>query len=300
MSSCARVVLLVSEGIPNVEIARRTGLSGPSVLKWRNRYQAAGIGGLKDAPRPGRAPVIDELAVVAETLADSGKPRAELGISHWSVRLMADRLGISFSGVGRIWRKWKIQPHRLDTFKFSTDPELEAKLRDVVGLYTSAPENAVVVSVDAKSQIQALEGTRPAKPLERGRPAARTHDHVSHGTTTLFAALETATGKLSADKCYPKHTNQGFADFLGLTAAAHPDVELHVVRDNYATHKHTDVKAWLAENPRVIIHFTPTSCSWSNMVEIFLGIITKQAIRRGFQRKVAGFFRRDMAASTLP
>jgi transposase len=281
IASRARVVLLASQGAPNVEIARRAELSRPSVLKWRNRYAAAGIDGLKDAPRPGRAPVIDELAVITETLADSGKPPAELGISHWSVRLMADRLGISFASVGRIWRKWNIQPHRLDTFKFSTDPELEAKLRDVVGLYMSPPENAVVVSVDEKSQIQALDRTRPDQPLEAGRPAARTHDYKRNGTTTLFAALEIATGKLSADKCYQKHTNAEFVDFLGLVADAHPDVELHVVCDNYATHKHANVKAWLAANPRVTMHFTPTSCSWLNMVEIFFGIITKQAIRRG-------------------
>lgn len=277
----SRTVLLAAEGLPNIRIEERTGLSRPSVLKWRARYAELGIEGLRDAPRPGRAPVIDELAVIAETLADSGKPPAELGISHWSVRLMADRLGISFSSVGRIWRKWKIQPHRLDTFKFSTDPELEAKLRDVVGLYMSPPENAVVVSVDEKSQIQALDRTRPDQPLEKGRPAARTHDYKRNGTTTLFAALDIATGKLSADKCYPKHTNAEFVDFLGLVAAAHPDVELHVVCDNYATHKHPNVKAWLAENPRVTMHFTPTSCSWLNMVEIFFGIITKQAIRRG-------------------
>ena len=281
MSLRARVVLLASAGVPNVEIGRRTGLSGPTVLKWRSRYAEAGVEGLKDAPRPGRVPVIDELVVITETLADGGKPPADLGISHWSVRLMADRLGTSFSSFGRIWRKWKIQPHRLDTFKFSTDPELEAKLRDVVGLYMSPSENAVVVSVDEKSQIQALDRTRPDQPLEKGRPAARTHDYQRNGTTTLFAALDIAIGKLSADKCYPKHTNAEFVDFLGLVAAAHPNVELHVVCENYATHKHPNVKAWLAANPRVTMHFTPTSCSWLNMVEIFFGIITKQAIRRG-------------------
>ena len=194
---------------------------------------------------------------------------------------MADRLGISFSSVGRIWRKWNIQPHRLDTFKFSTDPELEAKLRDVVGLYMSPPENAVVISVDEKTQIQALDRTRPNQSLEKGRPAAWTHDYKRNGTTTLFAALDIATGKLSADKCYQKHTNAEFVDFLGLITAAHPNVELHVICDNYATHKHPNVKAWLTQNPRVTMHFTPTSCSWLNMVEIFFGIITKQAIRRG-------------------
>ena len=154
-------MLLASEGRPNVVIGRLTGLSGPSVLKWRSRYIEAGIDALADAPRPGRVAIIDDLQVVAETLADSGKPPAELGVSHWSVRLMAQRLGISFSSVGRIWRKWDIQPHRLDTFTFSTDPELEAKLRDVVGLYMCPPENAVAVSIDQKSQIQALDCTRP-------------------------------------------------------------------------------------------------------------------------------------------
>ena len=303
----ARTVLLASEGTTNVEIGRLTGLSQPSVLKWRARYAQRGIDGLRVAPRPGRVPAIDELAVVAETLADSGKPPVDLGISHWSVRLMADRLGISFSSVGRIWRKWKIQPHRLDTFKFSTDPELEAKLRDVVGLYMSPPENAVVVSVDEKSQIQALDRTRPDQPLEKGRPAARTHDYQRNGTTTLFAALDIAIGKLSADKCYPKHTNVEFVDFLSLVVAAHPNVELHVVCDNYATHKHPNVelhvvcdnyathkhpnvKAWLAANPRVTMHLTPTSCSWLNMVEIFFGIITKQAIRRGSFRSARQVF----------
>ena len=277
----ARTVLLASDGVANNEIGRLTGLSQPSVLKWRTRYVQHGIDGLNDIARPGRAPIIDELAVIAETLADSGKPPPDLGISHWSVRLMADRLGISFSSVGRIWRKWNIQPHRLDTFKFSTDPQLEAKLRDVVGLYLSPPENAVVISVDEKSQIQALDRTRPDQGLRPRSPTARTHDYVRHGTTTLFAALNIATGRLSADKCYPNHTNVQFVDFLGLVAAAHPDVELHVVCDNYATHKHANVKAWLVDNPRVTLHFTPTSCSWLNMVEIFFGIITKQAIRRG-------------------
>jgi transposase len=277
----ARVVLLAADGLPNIEIEKRTGLTRPSVLKWRGRYSDSGIGGLKDAPRPGRQPVIDELALIAETLADQGKPPAELGISHWSARLMAARFGVSFSSVSRIWRKWRIQPHRLDTFKFSTDPQLEVKLRDVVGLYLSPPENAVVVSVDEKSQIQALDRTRPDQALAAGHPAQRTHDYKRHGTTTLFAALEIASGKVTADECYPRHTNVEFVHFLDKVAAAHPDVELHVVCDNYATHKHQNVKDWLAANPRVTLHFTPTSCSWLNMVEIFFGIITKQAIRRG-------------------
>jgi hypothetical protein len=225
--------------------------------------------------------VIDEVAVLAETLADKGKPPEHLGVTHWSTRLMADRLGISFSSVARIWRKWDIQPHRIETFKFSTDPELEAKLRDVVGLYLDPPAGAVVVSVDEKSQIQALDRTQPILPLRQGIPEQQTHDYIRHGTTSLFAALEVATGKITADACYPRHTNVEFLAFLKLVAKTHPRVQLCVICDNYATHKHPNVEAWLNKNPRVTLHFTPTSCSWLNMVEIFFGIITRQAIRRG-------------------
>ena len=162
--------------------------SRPTVLKWRGRYEQSGVDGLDDDPRPGRAAVIDEIAVLAETLADKGKPPAHLGVTHWSTRLMAQRLGISFASVARIWRKWGIQPHRVETFKFSTDPQLEAKLRDVVGLYLDPPAGAVVVSVDEKSQIQALDRTQPILPLRQGIPEQQTHDYIRHGTTSLFAA----------------------------------------------------------------------------------------------------------------
>jgi len=277
----ARIVLLAADGMANTEIAERTGTSRPTVLKWRARYLEHGIAGLDDEPRPGRQPVIDEVDVLAETLADKGKPPEHLGVSHWSSRLLADRLGISFASVARIWRKWGIQPHRVETFKFSTDPHLESKIRDVVGLYLSPPEDAVVVSIDEKSQIQALDRTQPILPLRQGIPEQQTHDYIRHGTTSLFAALEVATGKISASACYERHTNAEFVDFLDRVAAAHPVVELHVICDNYATHKHPNVRTWLDENPRVTMHFTPTSCSWLNMVEIFFGIITRQAIRRG-------------------
>jgi transposase len=183
--------------------------------------------------------------------------------------------------VARVWRKWNIQPHRLETFKFSTDPQLETKIRDVAGLYLAPPDNAVVVSVDEKSQIQALDRTAPMLPLRPGLPERRTHDYKRNGTTALFAALEVATGKITADACYPRHRHQEFLRFLKKVAAAHPGVNLHVVLDNYGTHKHPEVRGWLADNPRVTLHFTPTSCSWLNMVEIFFGIITRQAIRRG-------------------
>lgn len=277
----ARIVLLAADGVANTEIAERVGVSRPTVNTWRDRYETGGIAALGDLPRPGRPTVVDEIVVLAETLADQGKPPPELGVTHWSARLLAGRLGISFSTVARIWRKWKIQPHRVETFKFSTDPQLEPKLRDVVGLYLNPPNNAVVVSVDEKSQIQALDRTAPMLPLAPGLAERRTHDYKRHGTTTLFAALEVATGKITADACYPRHTNTEFLKFLKQVARAHPRVELHVICDNYSTHNHENVRAWLTKNPRITLHFTPTSCSWLNMVEIFFGIITRQAIRRG-------------------
>jgi transposase len=281
LATRARIVLLAADGVANTDIADRTGTSRPTVLKWRGRYCESGVDGLDDDPRPGRAAVIDEVAVIAETLADKGKPPTHLGVTHWSTRLMAQRLGISFASVARIWRKWDIQPHRVETFKFSTDPELEAKLRDVVGLYLDPPAGAVVVSVDEKSQIQALDRTQPILPLRAGIPEQQTHDYIRHGTTSLFAALDVATGKVTADACYPRHTNVEFLAFLKLVAKTHPRVRLCVICDNYATHNHPNVRAWLAKNPRLTLHFTPTSCSWLNMVEIFFGIITRQAIRRG-------------------
>ena len=283
----ARMMLLAADGMPNAEIARTVGVSRPTVIGWRVRYQAAGSP-LDDQPRSGRPAEIDEIRVVVATLANGGRPPKRLGITHWSARFLAGELGISFSCVARIWRKWDIQPHRIETFKFSTDPELEAKIRDVVGLYLAPPDNAVVVCVDEKSQIQALDRTAPPLPPRPGLPARRTHDYTRHGTTTLFAALETATGKITADACYPRHRHQEFLKFLKKVAAACPATDLHVVLDNYGTHKHPEIRRWLArpENQRITLHFTPTSCSWLNMAEIFFGIITRQAIRRGSFRSV--------------
>jgi len=284
----ARMVLLAADGVPNAQIARTVGVSRPTVIGWRDRYAAGGIAALDDQPRPGRPAEIDEIKVVVATLVNGGRPPRRLGITHWSARFLATELGISFASVARIWRKWHIQPHRIETFKFSTDPELEAKIRDVVGLYLAPPDNAVVVCVDEESQIQALDRTAPPLPLKPGLPARRTHDYTRHGTTTLFAALETATGKITADACYPRHRHQEFLKFLKKVAAARPAVDLHVVLDNYGTHKHPDIRRWLArpENQRITLHFTPTSCSWLNMAEIFFGIITRQAIRRGSFRSV--------------
>lgn len=278
----ARIVLLAAEGLPNAAIGRRVGVSTPTVLAWRNRYAAGGIDALADLPRSGRPAVIDEPGVVTATL---NPPPPELAVTHWSARLLSDHLTrggkpVSFAQVARIWRVWGLQPHRAETFKFSTDPQLEAKVRDVVGLYLDPPANAVVVCVDEKSQIQALDRTAPLLPMRFGQAERRTHDYRRHGTTTLFAALEVATGRITADACHQRHRNTEFLAFLKQVAKAHPRVQLHVVADNYATHTHPNVKAWLARNPRITMHFTPTSASWMNMVEIFFGIITRQAIRR--------------------
>jgi transposase len=276
----ARIVLLAADGLPNAEIARRTGTSRPTVVGWRARYDEGGIAALADQPRSGRPPQIDEIEVVVATLADQGRPPQRLGVTHWSARLLAAELGISFATVARIWRKWKLQPWRVQTFKFSTDPELDAKIRDIVGLYLNPPDNAVVLCLDEKSQVQALDRTAPVLPILPGIPEKQTHDYVRNGTTTLFAALEVATGKIT-QTCQPRHRHQEFLRFLKQVAKAYPRVPLHIVCDNYATHKHPAVRAWLARHPRITMHFTPTSGSWLNLVEISFGIITRQAIRRG-------------------
>jgi transposase len=273
----ARIVLLAGDGLGTGEIVRRTGVSKPTVIAWKQRYAAEGIGGLEDRPKPGRPRTTDDVAVVLATLEP---PPARLGVTHWSSRLLAAELGLSNVKVARVWREYGLQPWRAQTFKFSTDPQLEAKVRDVVGLYLNPPDQAVVLCIDEKSQVQALDRTAPILPLRPGIPERQTHDYVRHGTTTLFAALEVATGRVT-DACYPRHRHQEFLRFLRQVARAYPRRDLHIVVDNYATHKHPDVQAWLEKNPRVTLHFTPTSGSWMNMVEIFFGIITRQAIRRG-------------------
>jgi transposase len=273
----ARIVLLAAEGMGTGEIVRRVGVSKPTVIAWKRRYAAEGLGGLDDRAKPGRPRRVDEVEIVLRTLEP---PPPRLGVTHWSSRLLAKELGISNFTVATVWKRWGLQPWRAETFKFSTDPALEAKIRDVVGLYLNPPDNAVVLCVDEKSQVQALDRTAPILPLRPGLPEKRTHDYLRHGTTTLFAALEVATGKVT-DACYPRHRNQEFLRFLKQVAKAYPRKKLHIVCDNYATHKHPDVTAWLQRNPRITLHFTPTSGSWLNMVEIFFSIITRQAIRRG-------------------
>jgi len=273
----AAIVLACAEGAGTSGAARRLGVSRPTVIKWRDRFAEHGMAGLDDEPRSGRPKTIDDAAIIAATL---DPPPERLGVTHWSTRLLARQLGVGDATVARAWRRYHVQPWRRETFKFSTDPELEAKVRDVVGLYLDPPEKAIVLCVDEKSQIQALDRTAPILPLRPGLPERATHDYVRNGTTTLFAALELATGRVT-DRCYDRHGKAEFLDFLKRVARAYPRQELHVVLDNYHTHKHADIQEWLAKHPRITLHFTPTSGSWLNLVEVFFGIITRQAIRRG-------------------
>lgn len=273
----ARIVLLAAEGMSNTAIAQRVGVSRPTVLSWRAHYARGGIEGLADEPRSGRPRTVDHESIVAATLKP---PPKKLGITHWSSRLLAQRLGIGNATVARAWRDYGIQPWRAETFKFSTDPELVAKVTDVIGLYLAPPEDAIVLCVDEKSQIQALDRTQPTLPMRSGLAERRTHDYIRHGTTTLFAALEIATGTVTA-ACKPRHRHQEFLAFLKQLARNYPDQQLHLVMDNYATHKRAEVRDWLAAHPRIQVHFTPTSASWLNLVEVWFGIIERQAIHRG-------------------
>jgi len=270
-------VLAAADGEANERIAVRVGVSKVTVLQWRTRYADHGIAGLDDQARSGRPRTIDHRQIVATTLK---APPKKYGVTHWSSRLLGKHLGIGNKTVATAWREYGVQPWRSETFKFSTDPELVAKVTDVVGLYLAPPENAIVLCVDEKSQIQALDRTQKMLPMQPGLPERRTHDYVRHGTSTLFAALEIATGKVTG-ACKPRHRHQEFLAFLKQVARAYPTGELHLVMDNYATHKKAEVRDWLTANPRIKVHFTPTSGSWLNLVEVWFGIIERQAIHRG-------------------
>jgi transposase len=276
------VVLLASDGVANYEIAALVGMSRPTVNRWRSRYAAFGMAGLKDVQRPGRPRTVDQAKIITETLKP---PPKSLGVTHWSSRLIADRVGVDHSTVAQAWRDYGVKPWKAETFKFSTDPELVAKVTDIIGLYLAPPESAIVVCVDEKSQIQALDRTQKTLPMQPGHAEQRTHDYVRHGTTTLFAALEIATGKVTG-VCQNRHRHQEFLAFLKHLARAYPGGELHLVMDNYATHKRPEIRTWLTANPRIHVHFTPTSGSWLNLVEVWFSIIEKQAIHRGTFRSV--------------
>jgi transposase len=280
----ARIVLLAAEGVPNRSIAARLGCSQPTVRLWRERFDAAGIASLEeDAPGRGRPVRYDEQTTAKVLSLTLGRPPK--GETHWSSRAVAELVGVSPGTVLRIWREQQIQPHRVRSFKSSTDPLLEQKVTDVVGLYLHPPEKAVVLCVDEKSQIQALDRTQPLLPMRPGQPERRTHDYVRHGTATLFAALDVASGEVTG-RTYARHRHQEFLRFLHLVARRYPRGELHLVLDNYRTHKHPEVNAWLAHHPRFKLHFTPTSASWLNQVETWFSIVHRKAIRRGVFRSV--------------
>jgi transposase len=281
----ARIVLACADGRSNTAVAKFLRLTPLTVGKWRARFLRDRLEGLYDEPRPGAPRTItdDEIEkVVVQTL--ESKPR---GATHWSTRSMAKQTGLSHATISRIWRAFRLQPHRTETYKLSPDPLLIEKVRDIVGLYVNPPEHAVVLCVDEKSQIQALDRTQPLLPMRPGQVERRTHDYRRHGTTSLFAALDVKTGAVVA-QTHRRHRSIEFRKFLDQIDAAVPeDLEIHLVLDNYGTHKTPLIERWLAKRPRVHVHFTPTYGSWLNLVERFFAELTTKQIRRGTHRSVA-------------
>jgi putative transposase len=280
----AKIVLMAAEGVSNRAIADKVGLSTQSVCKWRQRYFQQGLTGLHDELRPGRPRSISDervAALVRKTLR--AKPK---GATQWTIRSMAKESKLSRPTVHRIWRAFGLQPHRQRHFKLSSDPFFVEKVRDIVGLYLNPPDKAMVLCVDEKSQIQALDRTQPLLPMGLGYVEGVTHDYIRHGTTTLFAALDIATGNVLT-RCKARHRHQEYLGFLKYVEDSVPrGLDIHLVVDNYATHKHPKVKRWLATHPRCHVHYTPTYASWLNQVEIWFNLITQRAIRRGTFRSV--------------
>jgi putative transposase len=280
----ARLVLMAADGLSNAAIAEKLQLSRQSVCKWRQRYLQQGLQGLHDELRPGRPRSISDERV-AVLVRKTLQTRPKDG-THWTVRSIARETRLSPATVHRIWQAFGLQPHRQRHFKLSTDPFFVEKVRDIVGLYLNPPDKAVVLCVDEKSQIQALDRTQPMLPMGLGYVEGVTHDYIRHGTTTLFAALDVATGQVLAS-CKPRHRHQEYLAFLKRVEANVPaKLNIHLIVDNYATHKHTTVKRWLAAHPRIQVHYTPTYASWLNQVEIWFNLITQRAIRRGTFRSV--------------
>jgi transposase len=281
----AQIVLLSGEGAGTMEITRRTGQSKPTVWRWQARFAAEGVAGLlRDKTRPpGRKPLAASVVQQVVTKTTTERPS---DATHWTARAMARAVGIAVSSVQKIWQAHGLKPHLVRQFKLSNDPAFAEKLVDIVGLYMNPPDRALVLAVDEKSQIQALDRTQPGLPLKRGRAGTMTHDYKRHGTTTLFAALNVLDGTVIG-RCAKRHRHQEFIRFLGVIDESTPaDLDLHLVVDNYATHKHSAVKAWLAQHPRFHLHFTPTSSSWLNLVERFFAEITRKRIRRGVFKSV--------------
>lgn len=274
----AQIILGAAEGLSGYALSEQLGISRPTIQRWLDRYETDGIAGLEDQPRSGRPRTITT-SVEAEVVRKTLEEKVPSG-THWSTRLMAKETGLHWTQISRIWRTHGLKPHRLETFKLSTDARFVEKLRDVVGLYVAPPERAVVFSFDEKSQIQALDRTQPGLPLKKGRAGTMTHDYKRHGTTTLFAALDVASGEV-IHECMPRHRHQEFLRFLKkVEKATDRKLELHIILDNYATHKHPKVKAWLEKHPRVHFHFVPTSSSWLNLVERLFSELTERQIRR--------------------
>lgn len=275
----ARIIMECAEGWSNGEVAEELGVNRATVGKWRRRFIEMGLDGLTDAPRPGAPRTITDEEVervIAKTLEETPK-----NATHWATRSMAEATGLSQSSISRIWRAFSLQPHRLETFKLSNDPLFVSKVRDIVGLYLNPPDKALVLCVDEKSQIQALERTQPLLPLRPGLPACRTHDYVRHGTTTLFAALDAKTGQVIG-KCYRRHRSTEFRKFLRVIDDSVPaKLDVHLILDNYSTHKTLAVRRWLARHPRFHVHYTPTYTSWINLVESWFAVLTNRRIRRG-------------------
>ena len=280
----ARIVLACAGGESNTAVARRLNTTGATVGKWRERFRRGGVDSLHDEPRPGTPRTISDEKVeeiVVKTL--ESKPE---DATQWSTRLMAKETAVSQNAVVRIWHAFGLKPHREETFKLSKDPFFIEKVRDIVGLYMAPPDKAVVLCVDEKSQVQALDRTQPLLPMSPGYPERRSHDYVRNGTTSLFAALDIATGEVIG-KCHRQHRHQEFLGFLKTVEAAIPKgLDVHLVMDNYGTHKTPKIKHWLARRPHWHVHFTPTGASWLNMVERFFAEITHRRIRRGAFRNV--------------
>jgi transposase len=278
----SRIILACAQGVDNCEVARRCGVIRQTVSKWRNRFLERRLDGLLDEPRPGAPRKLDDArieALIATTLNE--RPREA---THWSTRLLAKKVGVSQTTVSRAWRAFGLQPHRSETFKLSTDPLFIDKVRDIVGLYMDPPTKAMVLCVDEKSQIQALDRTQPILPLAPGLPERRTHDYKRHGTTTLFAALDVASGKVIGE-LHRRHRSKEFLTFLRTIDNNVPaELDVHLIMDNYGTHKTPTVKGWLARHPRFHVHFTPTSGSWLNLVERWFGLISQRQIKRGTHR----------------
>lgn len=281
----ARIVLLSSEGMPNKEVAARLSIDQATVGKWRRRFVTDRMDGLRDEARCGAPRTVDDARVEAVIVRTLESLRSDA--THWSSRGMAKASGLSTSTVQRIWRAFGLQPHRADTFKLSTDPDFVAKVRDIVGLYMAPPARALVLCVDEKSQIQALDRSQPMLPMRPGQIERRTHDYTRHGTTSLFATLDIATGAVIG-KCYPRHRATEFRRFLDEIEKAVPDtLDVHLVMDNYATHKTPMIRDWLAKRPRWQVHHTPTGASWINQVERFFALLSERQIKRGIHRSVA-------------